>query len=104
MANTQAVRSASESGVYRFDTAGDNVIVGPVKIQCLIYEPGAGGDTVTIENGAEVAKFIIISPEEGAAANQPLNTIVIPFPFGLRMNGMSIGAISSGSLLTVVLV
>lgn len=103
MANTKAARRASESGIYRFDTAGDDVIVGAVVIQTLIFEYALAGDAVTIENGDEVAKFILTTQEDGTLANGLLPPIVIPFPFGLRMNGMSIGAISSNCLLTVVL-
>ena len=102
MANA-IIKGVGESGILRLDTAADNVVVGRITIQTIIFEPNAASDVCQIENSAEEIKLIITAQEIGTAANENLPPIVIPFPAGLRMLGLSLGTLTSGALVTIVL-
>lgn len=103
MANT-VVSGVLETTVLRLDTAADNIVVGRVNIQLIVWEPVAIGDTLQIENSAEQIKFIITARDVGTAANENLPPIILPFPNGLRMNGLSLGVLGTSNVVNIFLV
>ena len=102
MANVVTSPRARETGLLRLDTAADNIIIGIIRIQLIIFEPNEFADVCQIENSNEDIKFILTAQEQGTGANEGLPTIVIPFPFGFRIDGISLGTLTTGGLVTIV--
>ena len=102
MANS-VVSGVLESTVLRLDTVADNIVEGRIIIQCIVWEPVAVGDTLQIENSKEEIKFIITSRDIGTEANEHMPPVVIPFPAGLRMNGLSLGVLGTSNVVNIFL-